>query len=147
VETYDQKPAMSAYDVVEQFEEIMAEEPVDLVVLNFANPDMVGHTGNLAAAVEAVTHVDRCLGRVLRVLERVGAKIVVTADHGNAEEMIEADGDHSTAHSMNKVPLVLLERGAVLREGAGLADIAPTVLGFLGLDTPEEMTGTDLRRE
>ena len=147
VETYDQKPAMSAYEVAQQFEEIMAEEPVDLVILNFANPDMVGHTGNLAAAVEAVTHVDRCLGRVLGVLQRAGASVMVTADHGNAEEMIEADGDHSTAHSMNKVPLVLLERGAVLREGAGLADIAPTVLGFLGLDTPEEMTGTDLRRE
>ncbi|NLO28385.1 MAG: 2,3-bisphosphoglycerate-independent phosphoglycerate mutase [Actinobacteria bacterium] len=144
VETYDQKPAMSAYEVAQQFEEIMAEEPVDLVVLNFANPDMVGHTGNLQATVEAVSHVDRCLGRVLRVLERVGAKIMVTADHGNAEEMIEADGDYSTAHSMNKVPLILLERGAVLRDGAGLADVAPTLLNFLGLDRPEEMTGRDL---
>jgi len=147
VETYDQKPAMSAYEVVQAFEDIMASDPVDFVVLNFANPDMVGHTGCLPAAVEAIEHVDRCLGVVLRVLEAVGAKVIVTADHGNAEEMVEGNGETSTAHSLNKVPLVVLEPGVLLREGAGLADVAPTILDFLGLQAPAEMTGRSLRSD
>ena len=117
VETYDQKPAMSAYEVAECFEEIMAEDPVDFVVLNFANPDMVGHTGDMPATVEAIEHVDRCLGRVLQVLEGVGAKVIVTADHGNAEEMLEADGDVNTAHSTGKVPLVVLDDGVDAARG------------------------------
>ncbi len=122
----------------------MAANPVDFVVLNFANPDMVGHTGNLAATVEAIEYVDRCLGRVLRVLGELGARVMVTADHGNAEEMILGGGEGSTAHSTNKVPLVLLDRGASLREGAGLSDVAPTVLCFLALEAPSEMTGRAL---
>ena len=141
VETYDQKPAMSAYEVVQAFAEIMAAEPVDLVVLNFANPDMVGHTGSLPATIEAVEHVDRCLGEVLRVLEEVGAKVIVTADHGNAEHMLKANGGSNTAHSNGKVPLVALKHGLKLREGAGLSDVAPTLLHFLGLEVPAEMTG------
>ena len=141
VETYDEKPAMSAYEVADCFEQTMRETPADLVVLNFANPDMVGHTGVLSAAIEAVGHVDRCLGKVLRVLEEVGAKVIVTADHGNAEEMFTADGRPSTAHSVNLVPLVVLGHGAVLREGAGLSDVAPTLLSILGLEIPSEMTG------
>jgi 2,3-bisphosphoglycerate-independent phosphoglycerate mutase len=144
VDTYDQKPAMSAYEVAECFERAMQETPADFVVLNFANPDMVGHTGVLSAAVEAVGHVDRCLGKVLLVLEQVGAKVIVTADHGNAEEMLESDGAHSTAHSTNRVPLVVLDHGVQLREGAGLSDVAPTLLCFLGLDQPAEMTGRSL---
>ena len=144
VETYDQKPAMSAYEVAEAFAAIMAEDPTDFVVLNFANPDMVGHTGNVPATVEAVGHVDRCLGRVLQVLEGRGAKVIVTADHGNAEDMLEADGATNTAHSTGRVPLVMLERGARLREGAGLSDVAPTLLEFLGVDAPPEMTGRTL---
>jgi 2,3-bisphosphoglycerate-independent phosphoglycerate mutase len=144
VETYDEKPAMSAFEVAESFEETMSESPVDFVVLNFANPDMVGHTGSLAATVEAIECVDSCLGRVLRVLAELGAKVMVTADHGNAEEMILAGGESSTAHSTDKVPLVLLDREASLREGAGLADVAPTVLCFLALDAPPEMTGRSL---
>jgi 2,3-bisphosphoglycerate-independent phosphoglycerate mutase len=144
VETYDQKPAMSAYEVVEAFEEIMGSDPTDFVVLNFANPDMVGHTGNLRATVEAIGHVDRCLGRVLKVLETVGAEVIVTADHGNAERLLEADGSMNTAHSTGAVPLVLLKRGARLREGAGLSDVAPTLLEFVGITVPEEMTGRSL---
>jgi len=144
VETYDEKPAMSAYEVADAFERVMSETPVDLVVLNFANPDMVGHTGNLAAAIEAVQHVDKCLGRVLQVLEGLGANVIVTADHGNVEEMVEPDGDVSTAHSTGKVPLVVLDRNARLRDGAGLSDVAPTLLCFLGLDPPPEMTGRSL---
>ena len=144
VETYDQKPAMSAYEVARSLDEIMAAAPVDFVVLNFANADMVGHTGVLPAAVQAIEHVDRCLGRVLQVFDRLGAKVIVTADHGNAEEMLEADGDSCTAHSTGWVPLVVLDRDAVLREGAGLSDVAPTVLFFLGLEVPPEMTGRPL---
>jgi 2,3-bisphosphoglycerate-independent phosphoglycerate mutase len=124
VETYDQKPQMSAYDVVECFEQTMAEQSLDFVILNFANPDMVGHTGNLPATIEAVEYVDRCLGRVLAVLEEAGAGIIVTADHGNAEDMLEPDGSGNTAHSTNKVPLVVLDRGVTLRDGAGLSDFA-----------------------
>jgi len=144
VETYDEKPAMSAYEVAQAFEEIMTADPVDFVVLNFANPDMVGHTGNLAATIEAVEHVDRCLGKVLQVLAVVGAKVIVTADHGNAEDMLGPKGDVNTAHSTGMVPLVLLDRDATLRAGAGLSDVAPTVLHFLSLQVPAEMTGRSL---
>jgi 2,3-bisphosphoglycerate-independent phosphoglycerate mutase len=144
VETYDQKPAMSAYEVAAAFEEIMAGDPVDLVVLNFANPDMVAHTGNVEAAVQAVGHVDRCLARVLTVLDRVGAHVIVTSDHGNAEQMVEADGGVNTSHSMGMVPLVVRDRDVTLREGAGLADVAPTLLCFMGLPVPAEMTGRAL---
>ena len=144
VDTYDQKPAMSAYEVAQSFADMMTAEPTDYVVLNFANPDMVGHTGNFGAAVEAIGHVDRCLGRVLEVLDGVKAKVIVTADHGNAEEMVEPDGSASTAHSVGRVPLIALDDGGRLREGAGLADVAPTLLDFMGLDVPEEMTGRSL---
>ncbi|OFW58122.1 MAG: phosphoglycerate mutase (2,3-diphosphoglycerate-independent) [Actinobacteria bacterium RBG_16_64_13] len=144
VDTYDQKPAMSAYEVARCFEETMSESPVDFVVLNFANPDMVGHTGNLGATVEAVGHVDRCLGQVLQVLAKVGAKVIVTADHGNAEDMLEADGSIDTAHSTGKVPLVVVDDSVELREQAGLSDVAPTILCFLGLEVPSEMSGRRL---
>ncbi len=144
VSTYDQKPEMSAYEVVEQLETLMADDPADFVVLNFANPDMVGHTGNIAATVAALEHVDRCLGRVIGILSGYGAKIMVTADHGNAEAMLQPDGSVDTAHSTDKVPLVVLDPGMKLRVGAGLADIAPTLLRFLGISIPPEMTGTPL---
>jgi 2,3-bisphosphoglycerate-independent phosphoglycerate mutase len=144
VATYDQKPAMSAYEVADCLQSVMAEDPVDFVVLNFANPDMVAHTGKIPAAVEAVQHVDICLGKVVKVLEEVEAKIIVTADHGNAEVMLEPDRSVSTAHTTDRVPLVLLDEAAVLREGAGLSDVAPTVLCFLGLEVPAEMTGHTL---
>jgi 2,3-bisphosphoglycerate-independent phosphoglycerate mutase len=144
VETYDQRPAMSAYAVAECLKKTMAETPVDFVVLNFANADMVGHTGNIPATVEAVEQVDHCLGKVLQVLEGARAKVIVTADHGNAEVMLEPDGSTCTAHTTDRVPLVLLDGSALLREGAGLADVAPTLLGFLGLEAPVEMTGRSL---
>ena len=144
VATYDERPAMSAYEVASCFADAMREDPADLVVLNFANPDMVGHTGNLKATVEAVEHVDRCLGRVLEVLEPLGAKVIITADHGNAEYMLEPDGTINTAHTTNPVPLMMLDESVVLREGAGLSDLAPTLLCFLGLDVPAEMSGRSL---
>lgn len=144
VATYDLAPAMSAYEVATAFAEMMRQQPFDLVILNFANPDMVGHTGNLPATVEAVQHVDTCLGEVLAVLREFDARVLITADHGNAEEVTEPDGATNTAHSTNPVPLVLLEERARLREGAGLSDLAPTLLCFLGLPVPQQMTGTPL---
>ena len=144
VSTYDQKPQMSADAVVDDLEQIMAEDPVDFVVLNFANADMVGHTGNIPATVAALECVDRCLGRALEILGRCGAKAMVTSDHGNAEVMLQPDGSADTAHSTDRVPLIVLDERVTLRERAGLADIAPTVLCFLGLAAPVEMTGTAL---
>jgi 2,3-bisphosphoglycerate-independent phosphoglycerate mutase len=144
VSTYDQKPQMSAYEVVYCLEKTLSEEPVDFVVLNFANADMVGHTGNIPATVAALEHVDRCLGRVVEILSGEGAKIMITADHGNAEGMIQADGSPDTAHSTDPVPLIVIDKTVTLREGAGLADIAPTLLCFLGLPAPLEMTGRSL---
>jgi 2,3-bisphosphoglycerate-independent phosphoglycerate mutase len=147
VETYDEKPAMSAYEVTDSLENALAQRPFDFVVLNFANPDMVGHTGDVDATVQAIEVVDRCLGRVVRMLEGLGTKVIVTADHGNAEEMLEADGSVDTAHSTDKVPLVVLDTSIHLREGAGLADVAPTLLCFMGLEAPAEMTGRSLCSE
>ena len=144
VDTYDQKPEMSAHKVADRFKEIMTESPVDFVVLNFANADMVGHTGVLSATVSALEHVDQCLGQVLGVLREHEARVFVTADHGNAEFMINEDGTANTAHTTNPVPLLYLEEGASLREGAGLSDLAPTVLCLLGLEPPREMTGQSL---
>jgi len=144
VGTYDQKPEMSAYEVADCLVGKLAEVQPDFVVVNFANPDMVGHTGNLRATIEAIEHVDRCLGRTVEALQEYGAQIVVTADHGNAECMLAPDGSPDTAHTSGRVPLVILQPGLNLRQGAGLADIAPTILCFMGLSIPEEMKGTPL---
>ncbi len=144
VTTYDQKPQMSAYEVVEALAGTLSEDPVDFVVVNFANPDMVGHSGDIPATIAALEHVDRCLGRTVEILERIGAKIMVTADHGNAEVMLQRDGSIDTAHSTGPVPLIVLDKALELHAGAGLADIAPTLLCFLGLPVPLEMTGTNL---
>ncbi|MBU2603908.1 MAG: 2,3-bisphosphoglycerate-independent phosphoglycerate mutase [Actinobacteria bacterium] len=145
IATYDQRPAMSAYKVAEAFKEAFETERPDFVVLNFANLDMVGHTGDLGATIEAAEHVDTCLGVVIEALAPFGARIFVTADHGNAERMINpVSGAPETAHTTNPVRLVCLEDGVTLREGAGLADVAPTVLCLLGLEVPPEMTGEPL---
>ncbi len=144
VATYDQRPAMSAYEVASCLAETIRDDPPALVVLNFANPDMVGHTGNLSATIEAIEHVDTCLGKVLEVLLPLGAKVLITADHGNAEHMVEADGSIDTAHTTNPVPLIVIGEDGAPREGAGLSDLAPTLLCFLGLETPPEMTGRSL---
>jgi 2,3-bisphosphoglycerate-independent phosphoglycerate mutase len=135
---------MSAYGVAARFRELMAEDPVDFVVLNFANPDMVGHTGVLAATVAALGHVDTCLGQVVEVLQARRAHIFITADHGNAEHMVNADGSPNTAHTTNPVPLLYLEEDVRLREGAGLSDLAPTVLTLLGVAVPPAMTGRSI---
>ena len=148
VSTYDQKPEMSASQVTEEMLRRIASDAYDLMILNYANGDMVGHTGSLPAAIKAVEVVDECVGRVVdAVLERGGA-LIVTADHGNCEQMIDPEtGGPHTAHTTYDVPLILVDerqRGATLRAGGRLADIAPTALELLGLDPPEAMTGRSL---
>ena len=144
VGTYDRKPEMSAPEVAARF----AAEIGDgyrFGIVNFANPDMVGHTGSIPAAVAAVETTDRCLGRVLEAIEKAGGVALVTADHGNAETMLAEDGvSPHTAHTTNPVPLLVTLPGGTLREGGGLSDLAPTCLDLLGITKPPEMTGTSL---
>ncbi len=144
VATYDLQPEMSAPEVTRRVTEAIAGGRYGLIVLNFANCDMVGHTGSIPAAVQAVETVDRCLGRVLEAADRAGMAVLVTADHGNADEMLEPDGGPKTSHTTNPVPLVLNRPGLALREGGRLADLAPTILELMGLPQPEEMTGESL---
>jgi len=144
VDTYDQKPAMSARGVVNGLREVMEEQDVDFVLLNFANPDMVGHTGNIEATIEALETVDVCLGDTLELLLGKNFHVLVTADHGNVECMINKEGSVNTAHTTNPVPLVYLRQGVGLREGTSLAYVASTVLELFGLELPVEMTGKTL---
>jgi 2,3-bisphosphoglycerate-independent phosphoglycerate mutase len=144
VGTYDRKPEMSAREVARRFCEEVGSG-YGFAIVNFANADMVGHTGSIPAVVEAVETVDGCLAEVAEAVERAGGVCLVTADHGNAEQMLEEDGQSPhTAHTSNPVPLIVTGEGLQLREGGELADLAPTVLGLLGLEAPGVMTGKDL---
>lgn len=147
VATYDLAPAMSAEGITDVLCGAIARPEHDFVLCNYANADMVGHTGVLPAVIEAVETVDRCLGRVLAAAEASGATVLVTADHGNCEMMIDPDtGGPHTAHTTSPVPLVAVRAGArTLRAGGALCDVGPTVLPLLGLTPPPEMTGRDLR--
>jgi len=148
VATYDLKPEMSAYEVTDAVLAEIKKEKYDVVVLNYANPDMVGHTGVLEAAVRALEVVDECLGRVVTAVLGKGGIALITSDHGNAEQMLEEGGEEPhTAHTTNEVPLILAGekyRGSLLREGGALEDLAPTVLEILGIPQPPEMTGRSL---
>lgn len=148
VSTYDQKPEMSAFEVTEEMLRRINSGQYDLFILNYANGDMVGHTGSLPAAIKAVEAVDECVGKIVRATLEKGGSLIVTADHGNCEQMIDpATGGPHTAHTTYDVPLILVDeqsRGKVLRTGGRLADIAPTALDLLGLEPPVEMTGRSL---
>lgn len=146
VATYDLKPEMSAYLVKDELLKRLDEHDYDLIVLNFANPDMVGHTGVMEAAVKAVEVVDECLGEVVEKILSMDGKIIITADHGNAENMINLDTNSPmTAHTTNKVPCIVLGEGDVkLNEGSKLCDIAPTLLKMMKIEKPEEMTGKSI---
>jgi 2,3-bisphosphoglycerate-independent phosphoglycerate mutase len=145
VPTYDHKPQMSARSAADTFVAAWRADRPRFGIINFANADMVGHTGVIAAAVEAVETVDRCLGEVVAAAHQLGGVCLVTADHGNADHMLEPDGTPNTAHSLNPVPVILTTSGAALREGEGiLADVAPTLLDALGLEQPAAMTGRSL---
>jgi 2,3-bisphosphoglycerate-independent phosphoglycerate mutase len=146
VATYDEKPEMSARAAADAFVEQWGEGDFAFGVINFANADMVGHTGVIEAAVKAVETVDGCLGDVVEAVEAKGGVCIVTADHGNADNMLEPDGSPNTAHSLNPVPLVVTADVGELRDDGILADVVPTALALLGQDQPEEMTGKDLIR-
>ncbi len=147
VPTYDKKPEMSAIAATDAFVETWEGGDFGFGIINFANPDMVGHTGVIAAAVEAIETVDECLGRVVEAVQDSGGVCLVTADHGNADHMLEPDGSPNTAHSMNPVPFIVTADREGLREGGTLADVAPTVVALLGLSQPEAMTGTSLTQQ
>lgn len=144
VATYDEKPEMSAEAVTQTILDRI--ENYDMAIINYANPDMVGHTGNVPAAIKAVECVDDCVRRVVEKVLSLGGKLLITADHGNCEEMINADGSPQTAHTTNPVPLIYVGADAdeVTLSSGKLADIAPTILSLLGLEQPEEMTGHSL---
>jgi 2,3-bisphosphoglycerate-independent phosphoglycerate mutase len=144
VPTYDRKPEMSARAAADAFAGRWAANGFRFGIVNFANPDMVGHTGSIPAAVKAVETVDACLAYVVEAVERSGGACIVTADHGNCDNMLEPDGSPNTAHSLNPVPLIVTAAGLGLREGGILADVAPTALELLGIPKPEAMTGMSL---
>jgi 2,3-bisphosphoglycerate-independent phosphoglycerate mutase len=144
VPTYDKKPEMSAREAARAFVEAWEEEDFRFGIINFANPDMVGHTGVIAAAVKAIETVDACLAEIVRAVQRSGGALVITADHGNADNMLEPDGSPNTAHSLNQVPVIVTVDGVTLEHGGVLADVAPTMLELLGIDQPEAMTGRSL---
>jgi 2,3-bisphosphoglycerate-independent phosphoglycerate mutase len=149
ISTYDLQPEMSAFKVTDNVLRGIAEGETDVFIVNFANPDMVGHTGKLDKTIEACQYVDTCLGWITKAIRQSEGITLITADHGNAEQMIDpASGGPHTAHTTNLVPFHLIDeasRGLKLREGGALEDVAPTVLGLLGNEKPEEMTGRDLR--
>jgi 2,3-bisphosphoglycerate-independent phosphoglycerate mutase len=154
VSTYDQAPAMSAEQLTDNCIAAINKGIYALVVINYANPDMVGHTGQMDATKEAIAMVDRCVGRLMEATNRMGGTLLITADHGNAEVMEGPDGRAWTAHTTNPVPVILVEgeqrklpghgTAVQLREGGGLADVAPTLLEILGLEKPALMSGCSL---
>jgi 2,3-bisphosphoglycerate-independent phosphoglycerate mutase len=144
VPTYDHKPEMSAAAAADSFVERWAEGAYRFGVINFANPDMVGHTGVIPAAVVALETVDTQLGRVVEAVLGKGGACIITADHGNCDNMLNPDGSPNTAHSLNPVPLIVTQEGLTLRSGGVLADVAPTALDLLGIPQPEPMTARTL---
>jgi 2,3-bisphosphoglycerate-independent phosphoglycerate mutase len=148
VKTYDEKPEMSAREVTDKVVEAVRTKRYGFILVNYANPDMVGHTGLLDAAVKAVKVVDECIGRLWAAAREAGMAMMVTADHGNCEMMVDPiTGEPHTAHTLGPVPFILADpdlRGAKLRKDGVLADVAPTALQVLGLPQPKEMKGLGL---
>lgn len=144
VATYDLQPEMSAYLVKDKLIEELDSGEFDVVIVNFANCDMVGHTGVIPAAIKAVEVVDDCVGEVYEKVAELGGTMLITADHGNAERLLDEEGNPFTAHTTNDVPLIVTNSHLELKEGGKLGDLAPTMLQLLGLAIPEEMDGTSL---
>ena len=145
VETYDLKPEMSAYEVTDKVIEAIKSEKYDCIILNYANPDMVGHTGNIDAAVKALEFLDGCVKQVVDAVKEVEGTLLITADHGNSEQMIDyVTGEPYTAHTTNPVPLIVIGQGNKKVKEGKLADLAPTMLEIMGLEIPAEMTGESL---
>ena len=147
VATYDLKPEMSAYEVCDKLTTAIKSDKYDVIIINFANPDMVGHTGVQEAAIKAVEAVDECVGKAVEALKEVNGQMFICADHGNAEQLIDYEtGEPFTAHTTNPVPFILVNADPTykLREGGCLADIAPTLIELMGMEQPKEMNGTSL---
>ena len=145
VETYDLKPEMSAYEVTDKLLEAIDKDKYDVIILNYANPDMVGHTGNLQAAIKALEAIDECVGKVIEKIEEKKGVLLITADHGNIEQMIDyKTGEPHTAHTTNPVPLIIVGLDNISLKEGKLADLTPTMLDIMNLEKPEEMTGESL---
>ena len=144
VETYDLQPEMSAYEVTDALVADIESDQSDAIILNFANPDMVGHSGMLEPTIKAIEAVDENLGRVVDAIIAKGGYAIIFADHGNADTMITPEGNPHTAHTTVPVPVIVTKKGVTLREGGRLADIAPTMLDLLNVEQPIEMTGESL---
>ena len=145
VATYDLKPEMSAKEVTEKVIEAIQSQKYNCIILNYANPDMVGHTGNLEATVKAIETIDDCVGKVVEEVNKVQGVLLITADHGNAEQMIDyATGEPHTAHTTNPVPFILVGKEDAKLKPGRLADLAPTMLDIMGLEKPKEMTGESI---
>ncbi len=147
VATYDLKPEMSAYEVCDKLVDAIKSETYDVIIINFANPDMVGHTGVENAAIKAIEAVDECVGKTVEAIKEVNGQMFICADHGNAEQLIDGEtGEPFTAHTTNPVPFILVNADPAykLREGGCLADIAPTLIELMGMEQPKEMTGKSL---
>ena len=144
VATYDLQPEMSAYEVTDALLKEIEADNFDAIILNFANPDMVGHSGMLEPTIKAIETVDECLGKIITLIEQKGGKAIITADHGNSDEVVTLDGTPMTAHTTNPVPVIVTDKNAELRTDGILGDLAPTMLDLLGLDKPAEMTGTSI---
>ena len=145
VATYDLQPQMNAPELTDKLVEAIEGEKYDAIICNYANPDMVGHTGNLKATIEAIEALDVCVGRVVEAVLKVGGEMLITADHGNAEMMLNREtGQAHTAHTINPVPLIYIGRQAQIAESGALCDVAPTMLYLMGLDKPSEMNGRSL---
>ncbi|MDQ0216239.1 2,3-bisphosphoglycerate-independent phosphoglycerate mutase [Oikeobacillus pervagus] len=144
VATYDLQPEMSAYGVTDALLKEIQADKHDAIILNFANPDMVGHSGMLEPTVKAIETVDECLGRIVDLILEKGGTAIITADHGNADEVITLEGNPMTAHTTNPVPVIITKQGVEVRDGGILGDLAPTMLDLLNVEQPEEMTGKSL---
>ena len=142
VATYDLQPEMSSTELTDKLVDAIRSDKFDVIICNYPNGDMVGHTGVMSAAIKAVEAVDHCIGRVVAALQEVGGECLITADHGNAEMMLDsASGQAHTAHTSDPVPLIYVGRQATMADGGILSDIAPTMLSLMGLPIPAEMTG------
>ncbi|WP_462411042.1 2,3-bisphosphoglycerate-independent phosphoglycerate mutase [Neobacillus sp. Marseille-QA0830] len=144
VATYDLKPEMSVYEVTEALTKEISADRFDAILLNFANPDMVGHSGKLEPTIKAIEAVDECLGKVVDLILEKGGAAIITADHGNADEVVTLEGDPMTAHTTNPVPVIVTKQGVELRDGGILGDLAPTMLELLNVQQPAEMTGKSI---
>ncbi|MFD1362512.1 2,3-bisphosphoglycerate-independent phosphoglycerate mutase [Lentibacillus salinarum] len=144
VATYDLQPEMSAYKVTDSLLEELDSQRHNAIILNFANPDMVGHSGKLEPTIKAVEAVDECLGKVVDKILELGGNAIITADHGNSDEVVTLEGDPMTTHTTRPVPVIVTKEGAELRDGGILADLSPTLLDLLGIEKPAEMTGESL---